>query len=60
MRSEKGVFLLMTDSHIDFTSADCPAQSVSHGGRKSIVSDLGGNADGRLGWQRSWGQERER
>ncbi|KAB0397680.1 hypothetical protein E2I00_010647 [Balaenoptera physalus] len=35
-------------TNIDCTSSDCSAQSVYHQGKKSIVRDLGGNADGCL------------
>lgn len=44
-------FLLMTDTDIDFTSSDCSAQALSHHGRESGVSNLGGNADSRLRWE---------
>lgn len=54
MRSEKGVFLLMTDTNIDFRPSDCSARSITRHGRKSIISSLGGNADGFLGRQESW------
>lgn len=52
-------FSPMTDTNINCTSSDCSAQSVSHHGRKSIVRDLGGDADGCLVWHKSWGQETE-
>lgn len=50
-------FSPMTDTNIDCTPHDCSALSVSHRGRKSIVGNLGGNADGCRCGQKGRGQE---